>query len=149
MSDTTAHIAAPISRTIKGTAYELSPLTMSDIIRIQDWVRQSIYNEAKAFVSGLDLELASRLLDKAKEKADAASPGTVAFDKAMMSVGGVYQIFYLTLRHNHKDIDYDKAEELLDAEVLANGRDEIMKVLTKLAGFKGADELPFVEKKKK
>lgn len=117
MTDTNNHISTKIDFEIEGKTYTFSQLTIGDLRRIEQHLKDFCIESVKGQLVGLTIELQRDLLQSAREEAKAIQLGNAAFNSALQSTEGICYILWLSTSKN-KEIERKAFENLLTPEVL-------------------------------
>ena len=145
-------LAAPQNVTIGETEVDLHPLKLRDFARFETWARGEIISasremlmsaraEAKDRDEEFDEESAGDVLKFTCAEAAKLSVGTETGQAFFKSLGGMFEILYLSLRQNGKEWTRSRVEEVLST-VPFDETPEFVSMILKLSGMIEADAEP-------
>lgn len=120
-----------------GNEWVLSPIELRDLKELESFFKAAPIRDVQSY-EGLSEKDRRYLLDKAFAESRAIYIGSQAFDRAMMSMAGLSHLFYLSVRHHHKDVKKETVERI----VTVRNAEEIGSKLMKLMGVGGDDQNP-------
>lgn len=112
--------AAPRPLTIGGQTYQLHPLTIGDLGRLQAWLETQLPDPVAAALKHCtpDVPVATQKFMLAEAIAQASKPriklGTPEADVLINSFGGVCEMLILSIRKGDSNFNRDDAERLFD-----------------------------------
>lgn len=113
-----SHITAKATFDFNGQTFTLSPITISDLKELENFLRGLPFQVVQQLLVGLDADSRHYVLDKAYDNVK-NSPIRIAneeFNKALQTPEGALHLFYIALRHNHPSIDKSTCAEMLQSD---------------------------------
>lgn len=119
MNQATSAAAAagtPITVTLGGVEYRVSPLRQRDYAELEQWLQDRIIAPVQRHTASLGLEERTKLLDAAFQRAALVTLTSPEAARFLGSLEGAFYLCWLSLRHNHPQLTLDAVRELLAAE---------------------------------
>ncbi len=104
---------APLEITVDGEKFRFSPMTDKDFGEFENWVQFKVVQSAVSLLDISPPEYREGILQDAYARAAKVSLADPASSAFMGTIGGGVKLLYLSLRHEHKDIEEDKVKTLM------------------------------------
>lgn len=129
-------INAPVYITIDGNQYRLNPLKLKDLQELVNFLQHQYVQGIKQDVNDLPQDIQISLLKDAIHESKKIQIGSTDFSREIASISGIAKCFELSVRNNHKDMDYGTCLDLLTPENMI----ELGSALAKLTGLNSDDD---------
>lgn len=100
-----------------GDDFEAKPLTLTQKLDHQSYMRLEVMKEVKAHMVGLPLELCKHAWDKARDEVNKIVLGTPQYEIACLNYKSLAYALYLSVSQTVKDFKLENAIEVLGADV--------------------------------
>ncbi len=104
---------APLEIIVDGEKFRFSPMTDKDFGEFENWIQYKVVQNAVKLLDEAPAEYRAGILQDAYARAAKVSLADSSSSAMMESIDGGVKLLYLSLRHEHKDIEEGQVKSLI------------------------------------